>query len=329
MQIDPSLLPIRGTESVTMPSDISYDQPFEEYLSDRRHLSGSAILDIMQSLYLFKMKATGQFERDEVEPEHFRQGKIIHMAILEPKRFRETYITEPEFSGLTKDGRESARSGEAQKKKKQWYEELPVGAVVCTQRDLVMLTEAIGAIQNHPELSNLFKMGRPEISLRWTDEEKKIRCKGRPDYIVQFPNGNYQFFDIKSTTSAEEGFFNREMIRRKYYVKMAFYWDALTKILGRPPEACGLVPVEKKYNDEAKAGLCWMTDVHIERGRLEYKAAIDSLLKAMDNDDWPRRVVHGYMAEEPGWFQNEPLPQYAWRPDAGQETSNHEIERGL
>lgn len=303
-------LPVFGSDDPDLKVGLFEDEPFETYLADTKHLNSGGCVDLLDSPYHYSCRLRGILDKEE-EPDHFRFGRIVHMAALEPKKFLELFTTEPEFVGKNKDGTEttSKNSHDIKRQIKEWYDALPAGALVMTPKEHKLLLEMLDCLLSHPEASNFFKNGKPEVTGRWVHERTGVRCKIRPDYLTFEPDGKYYFFDLKSARNA--GFlFDKEASRLRYHVKMAFYWDGLTKIIGYPPEACALVPSQKTI--PSLAGVRWMPEEAIERGRREYNHAIDALVRSMKSGEWPRRVDHGRMLEFPAYVENEALPEYDW-----------------
>lgn len=301
-------LPVILGPDESMQNALFYDEPFQIYLGDARHFNAGGAVEILDSprAYIHKLLNNDL----EVEPDHFRFGRAVHMAVLEPARFRELYLIEPEFTGLTKEGKESSQSGEARKKKKDWYEGLDSDSMVLTPPEMDLLCEMIDCLLEHPQARNMFRDGRPEVTGRWLHPGTRICCKIRPDYLTIMPDGSYYFFDLKSTRTASAGLFATEAARLHYQVKMAFYWDGLTAILGREPNACALVPVEKSI--PSKAEVFWLPEKDIDDGRRRYTYAIESLLRCLQTGKWPRPRSGGQMLSLPAWVESEPLPEFDW-----------------
>lgn len=308
-EVPKGLLPLVNDDD---SKELIYDEPFSEYLADREHLNSGGAVQILDSPKMYISGLLG-YNKSEEEPDHFRFGRAAHMAILEPDKFRQYFLEEPEFIGLTKEGKESSQSAEARTKKKKWYEDLPPDALVLSSKELTMLTEMIDCLMDHPQAGGMFRNGRPEVTGRFLHLKYKIRCKIRPDYLTKMPDGRIYFFDLKTARSVEPGIFATDAARLKYHCKMAFYWDGLTEILGQEPEACALVPIEKGI--PSRTQVYWLNDQDLEDGRRQNHFAMETLLKCIAENKWPRRKSWGQMLSLPARSYNEPLPEYDWGND--------------
>lgn len=306
------LLPKIGDRS----NELFYDEPFSEYLADREHLNAGGIVNILESPRHYICALAG-YGKDEDEPDYFRFGRAVHMAVLEPQKFREAFVVEPVFEGKTKKGELTTNPNcqEVKEAKAAWHANLPSDSLVLKDGEMDMLMEMIDTLLEHPQASNMFSNGRPEVTGRFMHPKYKIQCKIRPDYLtVVESEGKYYFFDLKTARSSNAGMFATDAARLKYHVKMSFYWDGLTAIFGREPEACALIPVEKSI--PSKAEVFWLNDKDLETGRRQCDYAIESLLKCMDKNIWPRRKTGGSMLQMPNWLDSEPLPEFDWGTDA-------------
>lgn len=317
--LPPSRLPVFDHDG-TQKNEFIEDESFPSYLGDFTHINAGGLQLVHRSPYHKYLELIGKDveSEEEKEKDHFRFGRIVHMAILEPKQFLNSYVVEPEFVGVTKDGKEttSKNSKDVQRQISEWREILPEDALIMSQKEHDMLYEMIDCLMAHPEASNFFKNGKPEVTGRFTHPRTKLRGKIRLDYITNQENGDYFFFDIKSTRSAREGLFDREAKRLLYHMKMAWYYDACTLIMGREPAGCALVPIEKSMPSEV--GVTWLNEGDLDKGRILYEKSLDTLVKCMETGIWPRRINHGRMLNMPE-YDDEPLPEYDWGNNGRQE----------
>lgn len=319
-------LPIK---EVSLPNLLTYDESFASYLTDTQHLNSGACGEVFKSPRHYAYSLLNKIELEE-EPGYFRFGRAVHAAVLEPKRFRELYVVAPEFSGPTKEGKMSTRSAAAQKEKEKWYADVDPEAIILKADEMDMLCEMLDCILEHKIVGNFFKNGKAEVTGRFTHPEFGFRCKIRPDYLTIMPDGRYYFFDLKTTRSAEPGLFDKESARLVYDLKMAFYWDGLTTIFGREPEACGLIPIQKSM--PSKTDICWTSELELDEGRRKYKHAIVALEKSIKTGIWPREKSFGRMLQRPQYMQDQPLPEYDWGddeqgPKAAEDTDQHLLQR--
>lgn len=162
-----------------------------------------------------------------------RFGQVFHMAIEHGKDFIARYKVEPEFTGRTKDGRESTRSAEALAKKEAWYADLPKDAVVVKREWLEPLQGMINAALGHRLVGNLLKNGVRETSLWVEDPETGVVLKCRPDFISE----EGFVVDVKTTRDASPGFFKRQIFSDRnegdpFYVLQAAHYAHCLRAAG-------------------------------------------------------------------------------------------------
>jgi hypothetical protein len=89
-------------------------------------------------------------------------GNLVHMAALEPGKFRDRLVVEPKFTGKTKDGKESAQSGEAKAKREAWHAKVRKDQVIVSEDDMETIVEIVDNLMNHPQALELLSGGRAE-----------------------------------------------------------------------------------------------------------------------------------------------------------------------
>lgn len=136
-------------------------------------------------------------------------GIAVHMAILEPERFKDEYIIAPKIDKRTKAGKE------------EWEALLASGKNVLSQEDGDTITGMVAAIKAHPGALALLQ-GEHEVPIVWTDPTTGEECKCRPDVI-----GDGMIVDYKTTSSCENGAFERDARKYGYQLQAAMYREGL------------------------------------------------------------------------------------------------------
>lgn len=290
--------------------ELIYDLPMEDYHSDRAHISSTGVKKLLKSPEHFMCWLAGVDQEEEEEKDHFRFGRAAHMAILEPKKFEEVYIVEPVHEGLTQDGKMSTQSKAAKEAKQKWRDALPPGSMVITELEMVTLTGMIESLMAHPQASQMFMDGRPEVTGLWTHEETGIRCRIRPDYLTD-KDGNLYILDLKTTRDMSKGLFSNDIARLRYHLSLAFYYDGIKKITGRQPAAAAFVVSEK--TPPYSCGVYWAPDDMLDQGRQWYGYALKVLKRCMDTGEWPGPQGEGELINLPRWTENEVFPQFSWK----------------
>lgn len=287
---------------VKKPDELRYDESFESYLSDKTCISSSGLKKILESPLHFLWSAVEQQEEDGDEPAHFRFGRAVHMAILEPGRFRESYIVQPDFGAM--------QSIKNREKRDAWKNGLPADATILKQNELDDLQNMIESLMAHPQAANFFRTGKPEVTGRFTHKETGIRCRIRPDYISYTPDGGLYIFDIKTTRMDNKALFASDAAKRKYHLQLAFYRYGMAQITGKPPEAVALVAMEK--TPPYSVWVYWLTDEDLDIGMAWNEEALRNLKRSMTTGKWPGPQSSGEMLELPSWSRTEPFPQFSW-----------------
>ncbi len=173
----------------------------------------------------------------KISPQHFQAtinepnedtpakhlGRLVHSLFENGERFMDTYIIEPKFTGYTKDGRESARSGEAIQAKKDWYASRTPDQIIVTQDELDVLLGVAKSIKNSRLLTNMLKGSIRESSLFVDDDETGVLLQCRPDFVT----ASGYVVDIKTTRLFARDFpgeiFSDKFGKRFYILGAAHY----------------------------------------------------------------------------------------------------------
>lgn len=163
-------------------------------------------------------------------------GRHVHSAVFERETFDTEYLVAPEFTGKTKDGKDSSRSGEALELKKKWYEENKDKSIITI--DEKQEAETIrDAVYNHSEAKRLLELpSYNELSFVWRDEKTNLLCKGRLDRFLnlKLKDGNSvpTILDLKTIGKvATDRNISRVVEDNKYYFSMQFYCRGLQTLL--------------------------------------------------------------------------------------------------
>ena len=186
----------------------------------------------------------------------FKLGRHVHSAVFERENFEKEYTVAPEFTGKTKDGKDSSRSAEAIELKKKWYDENKDKTIITI--DEKEEAETIrDAVYNHTEAKRLLELtSYNELTFVWKDEKTGLLCKGRLDRFLNLKmNGESvpAILDLKTIGKvATERNISRAVEDNKYYFSMQFYCRGLQTLLrqlGKLPndkrvQTCVLIFVE-------------------------------------------------------------------------------------
>ena len=170
-----------------------------------------------------------------------RFGSLFHKAALEGPEFLKNYRVMPEFTGKTKDGKDSNRSAEALEKKKRWLGDLsPEVILIDSMDELDQVAGMINSILAHPIAKKLMVGGKRELSGYFNLEG--FRCKMRIDILTQ----NGLMVDLKTAIKAGPRRFPKDAWSRLYPIQAAFYRRGLSILTGRTVETFDYIVVEKE-----------------------------------------------------------------------------------
>jgi len=209
-------------------------------------------------------------------------GVALHTAVLEPQRFKETYVV-----------------ADVRRKTKAWKELLDQnpGKRVLKLEEAIKIDKMARAIGRHKLARILLTDGAPEQSMFWRDPETGVLCKIRPDWR----RANGTIVDLKTAGSASMSAFSRAVATYRYHVQAAFYLDGAKAVTGVGDNFCFIV-VEKTPPHAVAVYMTSRDTSMVEVGRKLYQDEVKLYADCLATDSWP-----GY----PETVQNIELPPWA------------------
>lgn len=244
----------------------------DEYHSDRTAISSTGLRLALRSPKTFYRNVIMGLDKRETPA--MRLGSIAHMALLEPERFRRTYVTQPDFGDM--------RSSIVRAKVDAWKETLPKSARVMTQGERDKLMHMIDSLIHHDVAMNLIKEAVFEVSGFFRDPATGIKCRIRPDILrmdlTALP-------DLKTARDASSRFFAREVWERGYHVQMAFYCYGVERIMGKRPELPCFIVVENQPPYDVAVYSCDIA--MMERGMAAVRKGLNRVAECLKEKHWP------------------------------------------
>jgi len=202
----------------------------------------------------------------------FISGRAVHCKILEPYRFDDEYIFQPNFGdGRTKD---------AKRDKAEWLLSIPDGAQIISEADFRMAERCADYARNDDELQSIFTGGEYEKIVTW--EIEGVKCKGRIDFLKD------RVVDLKLTRHDSVEAIMRDAEKYNYHGQVSWYHDGCVK--------AGLISGEV---------LPLLVFIHSSHG----SGFVDKLVMDMVNGtyDYGRRKYQKYLSRylnctESGWW---------------------------
>ena len=237
-------------------------------------------------------------------------GTALHMALLEPLLFEGHYVVIGQCEGHKKDGERCVYQGSVWRDGASYCrthdpakDELPDAGVVTLKADEMEVVLGMrDAVQAHTRASTLFEgAGARELTGIWDDPETGVRCKIRPDRLVERAR---MLVEIKTTRDASEWRFPRDAENRGYFRKVAFYHRGLAA-LGWKRTATAVLAIESAAPYDMMPYLIDEEDPGLAKADEELSRLLRTLRTCTETDEWP-----GY---EEQLFRPLRRPAYAYR----------------
>lgn len=202
-------------------------------------------------------------------------GTAAHKYILETEDFWKAYVLAPEVDRRTKDGK--ARWN-------QYLTELEeTGKSSVSISDYIIIQDMNKAILENPTAAALLKSGDHEVPIEWTDWATGEQCKCRPDCITTYDGKKY-IVDYKTTTSCENGHFERSCRMYGYKLQAAMYCEGVFAQTFEP-HRFAFVAQEKKPPYAVRVYFC--DDGFIEEGTELFRELIKTYHQCKTSGKWP------------------------------------------
>lgn len=266
-------------EDFTRPEFLPIDyqnQWLENFDENTYHSDFSAVNrgDIVQAgISANHFKARRQRgELEESEPLRF--GKLIHMLILEPQRFKKTFVLSPEFGDMRSSKNRGARDA--------WKDSLEAGSTIVTREDLVVMFCMAKAIMKNDFACDLLIGSQFEMTGYYRDPVTGLKCRFRSDAWNPEIGA---LVDLKSTKDASEKEFLWSSWNYGYHTQMGAYSSGIEVIHKVKPDIHAIIAVEKVPPFECMVHLA--NKDFMKRGYKEYRRGLDTIAKALETNEFP------------------------------------------
>lgn len=198
-------------------------------------------------------------------------GIAAHKYILEPDSFWNEYIELPKIDRRTKAGKEAYQAI------------MDSGKTPISTEDLEIIREMDAAIEAHPTASKLLKGGAHEVPFEWTDHDTGEPCKCRPDVLTTW-NDRSMIVDYKTTTSCEDGAFERACKAYGYKLQAGMYTEGIFQAT-LVDRGFAFVAQEKKPPYAVRVYFC--DSGFVEEGRDMFHDLIAIYHRCKSFGEWP------------------------------------------
>lgn len=146
------------------------------------------------------------------------RGRYLHTLVFEPEKADSEYAI---FPGETRRG-------------KEWeaFKAEHAGKAILKTEEAAEVQAQAAAVRNHPAIQPYMDGGTFEVSLRWTDPETGVECKGRLDW---WHAPTRTLIDLKGTSTIHPHYFARIAARQGYHCQLAHYSNGIRATTGREP----------------------------------------------------------------------------------------------
>ena len=267
-----------------MKAGIYYDLSNEDY-HNSDGISKTGLDDINKNPALYKRKLDARKSgKLQTDTKVFREGRVAHVAVLEPHRFKELYHIEKTIT---------RRNNEAWERLQRIH--APKEIITVSEYDEAMfISEAVYA---EPKARSILTKGEAEVSFYVIDEQTGELVKVRLDWFVEGVAA-----DFKTTKDASKEAFAKACYNYRYFVQAPFYMDTAGKALQRTFENFLFICCEKQTYQVAVYNVAAPM---IHRGRAAYRKNLQTYADCKRSGNW-----HGY---NEGNITTIDLPEWANR----------------
>jgi hypothetical protein len=252
----------------------------EEYFNEfRSYLSSSDLRRLLRSPAHYKNPT-------RIESPAMAFGSLAHAFVLEPHTAEARYRTKSDVDGRTKEGK-AVRDWEASLTAQQ-------GIQFVSRSDYDAATNIAASVRTHLGASSLFAGGVAETA-GVIDGFSDINARIKPDYRT-----DRHIVDLKTCVDGRQDAFCRSVINFGYEVQAAFYLDVAEAIDGKKRKFYW-VAVEK--DAPYAVAVYEASEAMIERGRTQYKKAIQLYLECAEYDVWPAYSQQVQTLDLPTWVK--------------------------
>lgn len=216
------------------PLGIVHDMPLEEYLA----------VDALSATGLKLLARSPWHFANRVDPDptpSMLRGTLAHCAILEPDAMAQRYVVTPEGAPKypTQAQWNAKNPSPDSITSMQWwaaFEKQSEGLERVSHADYALCQAQLAAVAREPELADILRNGRGEVSIFWVDEATSIYCKARPDWLpslVGLRKGMViQPLDLKTCADESPSGFGRAAARLRYDLQAAQYSAGIEAVTG-------------------------------------------------------------------------------------------------
>lgn len=253
---------------------IHYDLPYADYRAHEA-LGSTDLKNILKNPAFFRHARANQKKSKALE-----FGTALHAYLLERKTFFDIFTVEPE--GLINKAKNPW--------KKEWelFKEEHADKEIVTQKDWKAIKGIERNIKNHPFAAPLLEESRYEVSC--FGDTTKARADILHDGFIG---------DLKTCEDSEE--FVLSIQEYKYYMQSAMYLDVFEQFGDGRPRQFAWIICEKTEPYCVRVDM--PSDIMLERGRRQYKRAVEIYKRCVEKDEWPGYATDIRILDLKPWYR--------------------------
>lgn len=253
---------------------------FADYATIQR-LNWSTLRLVATSPLLAKYRVT----HPQPDKRAFDVGRLIHVASLEPDRWRRDFAVEPDFGEQLTEAGKPAVNPKATKGYRrdleQWTASLAPGVTIVSAADHELADTCAAAMRGHRVVGPLLEGGRAEQTITWTDPDTGVECKARTDLVTR------GVVDIKSTRRQTVKRFLWDAEEYLYFGQAAWYHDGCIAAGLLPPDADGPFIIAVQNCEPFDTAAFHVPGVTLDAGRALYRSLLKRYVECQAANYWP------------------------------------------
>jgi exodeoxyribonuclease VIII len=246
------------------------------YYACRKTVSHSMLKVFGASPNLYQQRFVSNDLTDDETTRTLLAGRALHVAALEPSKFRQQFAVKPE------DAKRNSKKG------LEIYDAFVAaneGKEIITQDEAAMIVGICKAIRANAKAAELLYEGEAvnEQAIRWIDVATGIRCRAKMD---RFGRERLTIVDIKSTTDATPDEFTRSAYNYGYHTQASYYVHGVAKAFGVNVNDVQFVFVACAKEPPYEVGIYELDDDFLSLGAYTNAKRLRDLRECYETNHW-------------------------------------------
>jgi len=269
-----------------------WDVPDDVYHNDRRTISHSMMKTFWQSPTRY---CEQYIQRSLVQPttKALDTGTALHMALLEPEKFLESFVCRPE---------NSPRNTAAGKERYAQCQAENPGKIILDREDWFTVDGVAQTVAGNKTIRDLLtcKGGINERACCWIDPENRLQLRGKQDRWL--PDG-LVIIDLKSMLDdPSPEAFGKVAYNLSYYTQAVWYTEGISQAYDIDPAKIEFLVIAAGKKPPYEVGIYRFDKDYLELGADKIRKGRLELAECMGTKDWaPGWSSAPYTVQQPFW----------------------------